>query len=157
MKVIPFENVKKQIGYCGIWCGSCAAGNGAIIEMARGFDELVRKYELENWVPKDFDFKEFTKGLSSIKTMSVCPGCLKGGGSPECRIKVCTSNKKIIDCSKCSQIKECKNFEFLEKDHPKIKEGLIEISNANREELIIKWTNELKKKWPHCALFLRNQ
>jgi len=152
LKALYFEDVKGQIGYCGIWCGSCAAGNGAIIELARGFDELVRKYELEKWVPKDFDFREFTKGLSSIQTMSVCPGCHKGGGSPECRIKVCASSKKIVDCSQCDQISKCTNF-----DNPTMKEELMKNSGVNREELIYKWTNELKTKWPHCALFLQNQ
>jgi len=62
----PFENVKEQTGFCGIWCGSCAAGNGAIVELARRFEKVVRDYELEMWVPKEFDFKEFMKGLTSI-------------------------------------------------------------------------------------------
>ena len=154
MKAVPFENVKEQIGYCGIWCGSCAAGNGAIVKLAKGFDELVRKYELENWVPKNFDFKEFAKGLSSIQAMSVCPGCRKGGGLPNCRIKVCASSKKMVDCSRCGQLMECRNFIFMEKDHPKIKEELMKVNKGNREGLIAKWTNELRTKWPHCILFL---
>jgi len=47
LEVDSFKNVKNQIGFCGIWCGSCAAGNGAIVELARRFDEIVKKYELE--------------------------------------------------------------------------------------------------------------
>ena len=157
MKTEHFEDVKGQIGYCGLWCGSCAAGNGAIVEYAREFMELVRTFELEKWVPKDFDFQEFTKGLESIKAMSACPGCQKGGGSPECKIKVCASNKKIVDCGYCDQIRKCTNFDFVEKDNPTMKDELMKISGVDREGLINNWTNELKTKWPHCALFIRNR
>lgn len=105
----PFENVKNQIGFCGIWCGSCAAGNGAIVELARRFDKIVKDYQLEKWVPKDFDFKEFMKGLASIQAMPLCPGCQKGGGPPTCRVKVCALKKGVTDCSQCTQLIECKN------------------------------------------------
>ena len=44
-----FQNVKDQIGFCGIWCGSCVAGNGAVVELTRRFEEVVRKYNLEKW------------------------------------------------------------------------------------------------------------
>jgi hypothetical protein len=32
-----FENVKSQIGFCGIWCGSCLGGNGAVLELTRKY------------------------------------------------------------------------------------------------------------------------
>ncbi|MCK4594053.1 hypothetical protein KAU45_06085 [bacterium] len=51
----PFDNVKDQIGCCGIWCGSCGAGNGALGELSRRYADLVRKYGLPHWGPKDVD------------------------------------------------------------------------------------------------------
>jgi len=148
-----FQNGKNQVGFCGIWCGSCVAGNGAIVELARRFDKIVKGYNLEKWVPKDFDFKEFTKGLASIQSMPLCSGCRKGGGNPTCKVKVCALEKGIADCSLCGQLKECKNFERLEKENPKVKEGLMEIKKANRNELIEKWMSEVKTKWPHCIVY----
>ena len=74
MAVKPFDNVKDQIGYCGIWCGSCVAGNGALKELTKKYAEIVDRYDLKDWAPKDFDFKEFRKGFSSIESMPVCPG-----------------------------------------------------------------------------------
>jgi len=58
-----FEGVRGQIGYCGIWCGSCVVGNGALRELTRRYEELVRAYGLEGWAPGNFDFGEFKKGL----------------------------------------------------------------------------------------------
>lgn len=148
----PFENVRNQIGFCGIWCGSCAAGNGAIQELAKRFEKITKNYKLEKWVPKEFDFKEFMKGLACTHAMPLCPGCQKGGGPPTCKVRICALGKGMMDCSQCDQLIECKNFEQLEKSHPKIKQDLMEIKNRSRPALIEKWMGELKNKWPHCIL-----
>ncbi len=154
MKVDAFENVKNQIGFCGIWCGSCPAGNGVTVELARRFEEMAKKQKLEKWVPKNFDFQEFMKGLASIQAMPLCPGCQKGGGNQTCKIRTCAQNKKVARCSQCNQLKECRNFESLEKSHPKIREDLTKIAGMEQKELVEKWLGELKTKWPHCILFL---
>jgi len=41
------ENVKGQIGACGIWCGSCAVGNGALQELSRRYGELLKGHGLD--------------------------------------------------------------------------------------------------------------
>ncbi len=156
MNADAFQNVRNQIGFCGIWCGSCAAGNGAILELARKFEEAVEKYQLEKWAPENFDFNEFRKGLGSIQTMSRCPGCLKGGGTPNYKIQRCASSKQMANCSRCDQLMECENFESLEKSHPAIKEELKKIAKKDQNELVEKWTGELKSKWPHLVLFLNS-
>lgn len=153
LSIKAFENVKNQIGYCGIWCGSCGGGNGSIQELAGRFEEIVKGQNLEKYIPKEFDFKEFLKGLASTQKMPLCTGCRKGGGLLTCKIRMCALDKGMTDCSLCEQFTECKNFEQLEKTHPKIKEGLMEISGMNHQRLIEKWMSELKNKWPHCILF----
>nr|MDO8135040.1 DUF3795 domain-containing protein [Candidatus Njordarchaeum guaymaensis] len=154
MESESFKNVKSQIGPCGIWCGSCAAGSGATVELARRFEELAKKYELEKWVPKDFDFKEFMKGLASLQKMSVCPGCKEGGGNPNCKIRVCASSRQVDNCGRCGQLIECKNFESLERSNPKTKEVLVNDSRKSQKELIAEWLPVLKTKFPHAILFL---
>ena len=47
MGVESFEDVKGQIGCCGIWCGSCVVGNGALRELTRRYEEIVENYGLE--------------------------------------------------------------------------------------------------------------
>ena len=88
-----FENVKSQIGYCGIWCGSCVAGNGALRELTGRFADVVGNYGLEEWVPPCFDFKEFSKGLESIEEMPLCGGCRSGDGSPDCPMRLCAIDR----------------------------------------------------------------
>jgi hypothetical protein len=156
MESRPFENVKNQIGFCGIWCGSCGAGNGAIQELARRFEETAKKCQLEKWVPKEFDFKEFMKGLACTQAVSTCPGCQEGGGPSNCKIRICALAKGMTDCRRCDQLIECKNFEQLERTHPKIKVGLMEIRGKDRPELIEKWMDELKTRWPHCILLCKS-
>ena len=96
MKSESFENVKNQIGFCGIWCGSCVAGNGTLRELTKRYADIIKRYGLEGWAPKDFDFKEFLKGLASMQAMPLCQGCLKGDGRPNCEMRVCASNKNIV-------------------------------------------------------------
>jgi hypothetical protein len=147
-----FEYVKNQIGFCGIWCGSCTGGNGAITELARRLDELIKSSNAEKWVPKEFDFNEFMKGLTCIQAAPLCSGCQKGGGDPTCKVRTCAQKKNIVNCSQCDALMGCKSFEALEQYYPKIKEDLKKIKNTSQGELVEKWTSELKTKWPHCIL-----
>ena len=159
MKAKPFENVRNQIGFCGIWCGSCVAGNGALMELTKRYAEIVKGYGLEEWAPKDFDFKEFLRGLTSIQAMPVCQGCLKGGGNQDCQIRNCASNKKLTECSKCDQPTACNNLETLQKMRTGASSAglFVKTENVDRQELIEKWTDELKSTCPSCILFLRGQ
>jgi len=159
MNARPFENVKNQIGFCGIWCGSCVAGNGLLRELTKRYDEIIQKYGLESWAPKDFDFKEFMKGLASIRTMPLCLGCLKGGGRDNCEMKACALSKKIADCSQCDQLDACENRETLE--HVRtgaLNAGLVvKTENIDCQKLVEMWTAQLKDKWPFLILFLQDK
>ena len=93
-----FECVKDQIGFCGIWCGSCVVGNGTLRELTVRYEEVTKAYGLKNWAPGDFDYDEFSKGLSSISDIPVCQGCLKGGGRDDCEIRACALGRNLEDC-----------------------------------------------------------
>lgn len=147
----PFENVKNQIGRCGIWCGSCIVGNGTLKELTKRYEHIIGGYGVDEWGAKDFDGKEFMKGLASIQTLSICQGCLKGGGNEVCKIRSCASNRKVSDCMECNDIKTCKNLEALQK----VRTGALRVGmlaktdndKAHQQQLIKKWIAELKSKW----------
>jgi len=40
-----FERVRDQVGFCGIWCGSCAVGNGSVGERGAELRELLVAYD----------------------------------------------------------------------------------------------------------------
>jgi len=149
-----FENVKNQIGYCGLWCGSCIVGNGTLKELTKRYDELIKGYGVNEWGAKDFDGKEFMKGLASIQTLPTCPGCLKGGGNDECKIRPCASNKKITDCNECSETTTCRNDEALQK----VRKGalavgmILKTDKNDQTQLIEKWTAEIRNKFPNYVI-----
>jgi hypothetical protein len=155
LKAKAFENVKNQIGFCGLWCGSCIVGNGTLKELTKRYEHLIKGYGVDEWGAKDFDSKEFMKGLASIQALPVCQGCLKGGGNDECKIRPCCSNRKISDCNECNELTACKNLESLQKVRTgALKVGmLVTTEKADRRKILEKWATELENKWPSCILF----
>jgi hypothetical protein len=151
-----FENVKTQIGYCGLWCGSCIVGNGTLKELTKRYEHLIGGYGVDKWGAKDFDGKEFMKGLASIQNLPICLGCLKGGGNDECKIRPCASEKKMSDCTTCNEFMKCKNSEAL----GKVRTGAAAVGmlmktdkdKANQQQLINKWTAEIRNKFPFCVI-----
>ncbi len=150
-----YANVKSQIGYCGIWCGSCVVGNGVLRKLTEEYEALIKNYGLKDWTPRGFISDEFMKGLTSIKNMESCNGCLKGGGRDNCEIKACALSKKLRDCSECREIKSCPNMKIL--DHMRIgaqRAGLlVKRRKGNRFVLLKKWSKELRNTWPCYILF----
>ena len=43
-----FENVQDQIGACGIWCGSCAVGNGSLRLASQRYSEVLEGHGIEH-------------------------------------------------------------------------------------------------------------
>jgi len=149
-----FENVKNQIGFCGLWCGSCIVGNGTLKELTKRYEGLIKGYGVDKWGAKDFDSKEFMKGLASIQNLPICPGCLKGGGNDACTIRPCASKRKISDCNECNEIMKCMNHEALQK----VRTGalsvgmLIKTDKGGKPQLIEKWTAEIRNKFPYSVI-----
>jgi hypothetical protein len=149
-----FDNVKNQIGYCGLWCGSCIVGNGTLKELTKRYEQLIKGYGVNKWGIKDCDSNEFMKGLTSIQNIPICRGCLKGGGNEQCKIRPCASEKQISDCSECNTPATCKNRESLQK----VRTGasavgmLIKTSKGGQAQLIEKWTAEIRNKFPDCVI-----
>ena len=155
MEKKAFENVKEQIGSCGIWCGSCVAGNGVLQELAKRYNRVITDYGLEQWAPKDFDFLEFKKGLDSIQTMPLCPGCQKGGGRDGCEIRECVTEKRIRDCSECSHPDNCPHRVLLDKMQKGALEAslMVKTGKTDPSKIISTWSAELRTKWPTNLLF----
>jgi hypothetical protein len=153
-----FENVKDQVGFCGIWCGSCVVANGTLRELTKRYKELINTYDLKDWGPKDFDFDEFHKGLESIENMPLCAGCLKGGGRDNCEIRACVKDRGLQDCTLCSEFGRCKN-ELLEHMRYGARNAGLFVKNQNDDtaKSIEKWAEELKAKWPCLILFTEDE
>lgn len=151
-----FENVKNQIGYCGLWCGSCIVGNGTLKELTKRCEHLISGYGVDKWGAKDFNGKEFIKGLVSIQALPICSGCRKGGGNDACKIRPCAASKEIFTCNECKEQATCKNLEALQKVRTgALRVGMIvknESDKVDQRQLISKWTATIKNKFPNCVI-----
>jgi hypothetical protein len=152
----PFENVRGQIGFCGVWCGSCVVGNGALRELTRRYKEVIKGYGLEGWAPSGFDFGEFMRGLEFIQAMPLCEGCRKGGGRDGCEIRACASSRGLEGCGGCGQPEECESAELLRvMRQGALDAGLmVDIENVKRGELIERWSAEIRSRWPSRVIFI---
>ncbi len=157
--VNAFENVKDQIGYCGIWCGSCIVGNGTLREMTEKYKNLTETYDLKDWGPKDIDFAQFYKWLESIQKMDLCAGCRKGGGRDNCEMRRCAKEKDLDNCTLCEEFERCSNTEML--NHMRsgaLAAGLYVLSKGeNKKEFIKQKYSELKNRWPCCVIFMNGR
>ena len=155
MDLRDFDNVKAQIGRCGIWCGSCVVGNGTLKQLTGRYQELIEAYGLRKWGPDDLEYDEFTKGLQSIQTMPSCLGCLSGGGREEGEIRLCASARHAEDCTECDAGSDCAHAEILEQMRSgALAAGLsVKSDQADRDELLKQWVAQLASKWPCSLLF----
>ncbi len=156
MKAEAFENVKNQIGLCGIWCGTRVVGNGTLRELTKRYEKIFKDYDLEELVTKDFSFKEFANGLTSIQATPLCSGCRKGGGRDNCEMRTCASGKGIEDCSGCGKQKACKNLNRLNHMRTGAQHAglFLKTRKADQKRLIAKWMANLGDSWPCCILFM---
>jgi hypothetical protein len=154
-----FENVRNQIGFCGIWCGGCVVGNGTLRELTRRYEETISAYGLQEWAPKDFDYVEFSKGLSSIRGMPLCPGCLRDGGRDDCEIRACAQSRELHDCTECRDFGDCGHDEIIEKMRSGARAAglFVKETDSENEECIERWSAELRDKWPCCVLFMNDK
>jgi len=157
LRTKSFDNVKDQVGFCGIWCGSCVVGNGVLKELTKEYERIVEKYGLEDWASEGFDFNEFKKGLASIRDVETCPGCLKGGGRDNCEIKDCATSRKLKDCSACEDFTVCKNSEILKKMREGARDAglFVKDKDVDQKHFMKNAMSELEKKSPHCILFCK--
>ena len=157
METKAFENVRNQIGRCGIWCGSCVVGNGALRDLSKRCEHIIGGYGVDRWGAEDMGVngQEFMKTLQSIQNIPICRGCLKGGGKTDCAIRTCASSKKLSDCMECSETKTCKNRESLQKVRTgALRVGMLaktEHEKSDDQELMRKWTAEIKNRCPQCG------
>jgi hypothetical protein len=122
-------------------------------------EKVIRDYDLENWAPKTFDFREFLKGLETLKATPLCPGCRKGGGWEECPMRGCVTSRKISDCAECDDQAACPHTASLEKMRTgSVLAGLsVKTRKGSQKRLVAQWTPKLKIRWPSSFLFLNDR
>jgi hypothetical protein len=153
------DSVFDQVGYCGIWCGSCAVGTGALMDLAEKYRDMAESHGLGQWGAADFDYAEFLKGLGSIAALPVCAGCLKGGGRDDCELRRCASGSGLRGCVACADKKACPHGTVLEHMRSGAKRADLLIVGSPEEHDLPedRRRSELKSLWWWRALFDEDQ
>lgn len=113
-----YKVVKDQVAPCGLRCGECDLGNGTVAEMAINLKDYIQKFDLPSWVHElpggdDIDLDRLDQNLIWVSRSLKCPGCLRGGGNPDCPIRICSKKRGFSSCSQCDDLKACTNFDWL--------------------------------------------
>jgi len=108
-----FENVKGQLGYCGLWCGSCLVGNGTLNSLAARCGKVMKDYGVGEWGPKEVDYDNLLRGLEAFRSTEPCSGCLKGGGRTNCEIRACAVKNDLKGCVDCGMHGGCQNTAII--------------------------------------------
>ncbi|HVP39087.1 MAG TPA: DUF3795 domain-containing protein [Candidatus Saccharimonadales bacterium] len=150
-----YRNVRGQLGYCGIWCGSCVVGNRALQELAEGLGRVVGAYGVKKWGPKELDGEQLDRALGALRGVPVCAGCRKGGGRENCGIRACATARGLADCTACRDTAGCPHAELLEhmRSGSKAAGMCVKTGPGPTRPLLAEWEARLKTSWPCCVLF----
>jgi len=152
-----FVNVKDQIGACGIWCGSCAVGNGSLRLASQRYLDVLEAHGIQHWAPPELDYRALSDGLSIVSDMAACPGCRQGGGRDSCEMKACSATRGLSECSECDEA-DCPHAKIL--DHMRsgaLKASLfVKTRPGDSASLIEGWTKELPDQFPSSLLPLKD-
>jgi hypothetical protein len=141
------ENPRDLVGRCGLYCAACGIRQGKIKQAVEnlqkvtsiyGFDKIAA--ELAKWEPAFQHYKEYEDVLNGwVKMFGDCPGCMKGGGDPNCAVRTCSTQKGFVTCAECSEMDTC---EKVKQYGPRAIEGL----HGTKGLGVDKWANEMQKK-----------
>ncbi len=121
-----YANVKGQIAPCGLHCEGCSLGNGSVSESAIVLARYLQQYDVASWAHEipggsEIDFIRFNQNLNWVSTSIKCPGCIKGGGNPDCPIRLCSKKKGLSSCGPCTDLANCNKFDWLGEGGKKLK------------------------------------
>lgn len=136
-----FDRVKDQMGPCGIVCATCDLGNGTVAGTARKLNRYLSSYGVATWAPHvpggtDVKFDDLDEALEWVGTYTMCFGCEKDGGPPDCAIRICSRERGYEACSECPDLEGCDRFDWLGDHSYRLKEKLAKSRGRSKQEII---------------------
>ena len=137
------------VGYCGLFCNACGIRQGKMktavnnlrdILATYGFDKIMP--ELSRWEPSFKNYKEFDQVMDGlVKMFGDCPGCLQGGGDPNCKVRSCVKQKGYRTCAECSETETCEKLAPYLRGY-----GLTAALQSIRKKDIQSYAEEMQRK-----------
>lgn len=137
------------VGYCGLYCNACgirqgkiksAVGNLRDIIAAYGFDKIMP--ELSKWEPSFEHYNQFSQVMDGLVNMfGGCPGCVQGGGDPNCKIRSCVKQKGYRTCAECGEAEACEKLAPYREGY-----GLTPALQSIKQKGIEEYAEEMQRK-----------
>ncbi len=106
---------------------------------------MLDAYGFASWanqMPGLEGYETFDKVLTNIITFfGQCPNCQKGGGNPECQIRICSKEKGYQSCAECDSF-PCEKVQVIIDSYPLAKDNILEIRKIGLE----KWAQNQQEK-----------
>jgi hypothetical protein len=113
-----------MISYCGMYCGTCPAYTQSIATAAKDLQKGLRLGKCDKAapglakIPAFSAFKHYDRfsDLLAVLAKMVCKKpCRAGGGSRQCKIRMCVKAKDLSGCWQCDEFTACSILKELEK------------------------------------------
>jgi hypothetical protein len=143
----------KSIAYCGLYCGNCFIRTGYVADLAGALLEKFCKIKFEEWAKGLAGMSEEVKAFKNYEScyevlkawdaMRCEKVCKEGGGSSDCKIRICCQMKKLEGCWECEKFEDCDTLAWL-----KPVNGEVNINNIKkiRTKGIDKFIEEMEGK-----------
>jgi hypothetical protein len=135
------ESIEDQCGPCGIFCSACPLGSGTVAESAKRTKQFIMDCKIPEWSPfvpegGGIDWAQVDRGLDWMTRYACCAGCERGGGPPDCTIRICAREKGYELCSSCTDLDSCTKFDWLKDQGSQMRDALRENRGRSKKEYI---------------------
>jgi len=110
MDCLDRDKLRKEETYliapCGIYCGACDSFLGKSRDLAKELYRIINGFNIADVAPfvlgvEQENMKDFLNILEQMSQADKCPGCLAGGGNPNCLIRSCSEKQGFLTCAEC--------------------------------------------------------
>jgi hypothetical protein len=134
------------LAYCGLYCGTCPDYTQSIANLARDLKDELDRCKVAKAAPamakiptlKAFrHYEKFYELLQTMMTLRCSNPCKRGGGNPDCPIKLCAKAKNFEGCWQCDSFPKCEKLKMIEQfDDPVYAKNLKRVKKIGLEQFL---------------------
>ncbi|NHJ15095.1 MAG: DUF3795 domain-containing protein [Candidatus Thorarchaeota archaeon] len=103
---------KVGVSYCGLYCSGCnlhASNHTKKEDQKQTGDITETSPNLEEEIPWVSKLKSHLIRLG--QSTPSCPGCKEGGGTKDCEVRTCATDRGYSTCLDCLRVATCRHLE----------------------------------------------
>jgi hypothetical protein len=111
---------REQTACCGLYCGDCIPADQSLFDVAATLRQQLDDWQLEKYAEYKSTrngtfsaYPVFREVLDAILTLRCPKTCFRGGGDPNCAIRLCAHQKGLEGCWQCENPETCETLEIM--------------------------------------------